>query len=190
MAKSRRPQPKLQSDPKGEAVARRRLPRIVRWAGEIGIAVLVYLAISYYQTRRSLPRGSAFPRLELLTVNGDVAQVEHYRGKALLVHVWAPWCGVCRREFSALNALAEDPPTGAAVVSIVATQQSSAQLREFIREHEIHYPVWRAGDDALGRLGIAAYPTNYYLATDGTVRSVTSGMSVRWAMWLRLWWAA
>jgi thiol-disulfide isomerase/thioredoxin len=166
------------------------LPRVVRWAGEIGVVLLAYLAISYYQTRRSLPEGSAFPELDLLTLDGREVSVEHYRGKALLVHVWAPWCAVCRSEVSTLNALAADPPADTAVVSLVAGEQSRPRLRQFIQDHEIHYPVWVVDDDTVNRLGIAAYPTNYYVAADGTVRAVTAGMSLRWTMWLRLWWTA
>jgi peroxiredoxin len=168
----------------------RRTANAKRWRGrafQVLLLVGIYLAVSAWQERDTLPTERRAPPLRGLTLDGRELSLEQLRGNAVLLHFWATWCGVCRMELSGLNSLHARLPQNALLISVVADDQDRASLQDFVREHGIRYPVLVADAAALERFGVRAFPTNYYLDEAGMIRDVTVGMSTRWAMWLRLW---
>jgi thiol-disulfide isomerase/thioredoxin len=176
-----------QAAPRQEAPAR---TAAQRWRGRAVQALILvgaYVAISAWQERSTLSTSGDAPTLQGVTLDGRELSLAQLRGKAVLVHFWATWCGVCRLELGSLNALHERLPANTVLLSVVADGADRAQLQAFAKEHEIRYPVLVADEDALQRYGVRAFPTNYYVDESGVIQDVTVGMSTRWAMWLRLW---
>lgn len=60
------------------------------------------------QSLGSIPRPAPeFPK-SLLDVHGKPLQLANYKGKVILVHFWASWCGACEQEKPSLIKMAED----------------------------------------------------------------------------------
>jgi thiol-disulfide isomerase/thioredoxin len=56
----------------------------------------------------AIPRmAPEFPK-QLLDIHGKPLQLADYKGKVVLVHFWASWCGACEQEKPALVKMAED----------------------------------------------------------------------------------
>ena len=159
--------------------------RALRWALEAAIVIGVYLAISAYQ-ERNLVDDTRAPRFTLRNLDGHQVRLEQLAGKRVLLHFWATWCGVCRREFGALNAIYSDLDDDEVLLSIVADSDDPAAVRRFVAEHDIRYPVLLATTGVLESYRVSAFPTSYYLDPQGKVVDSTVGMSTRWAMAARL----
>jgi thiol-disulfide isomerase/thioredoxin len=123
----------------------------------------------------------------LLGLDGREHALGDLRGKAVLLHFWATWCGVCRMEFSGLNSLYRNLPRDTVLWSVVADGTDRAQIERFVREHDIRYPVLLADEATVQRFQVTSFPTNYYLDENGNLEQATVGMSTRAAMWVRLW---
>lgn len=50
--------------------------------------------------------GGQLPDLLMRGLNGPSASLGRYRGKPLIINVWASWCGPCRAEMDSLEQLA------------------------------------------------------------------------------------
>ena len=50
--------------------------------------------------------GQALPDARLRGLNGPSRTLADYRGQALVINVWASWCGPCRQEMASLERLA------------------------------------------------------------------------------------
>jgi thiol-disulfide isomerase/thioredoxin len=50
--------------------------------------------------------GQALPEATLLGLNGPSRKLSEFRGKPLIINVWASWCGPCRQEMASLERLA------------------------------------------------------------------------------------
>ena len=48
------------------------------------------------------------PATAPVDINGKPLQLANYKGKVILVHYWASWCGACEQEKPALVKMAED----------------------------------------------------------------------------------
>ena len=53
-----------------------------------------------------VPIGSALPEARLDALNGPAHRLSDYRGKPLIINLWASWCGPCRAETASLERLA------------------------------------------------------------------------------------
>ena len=50
--------------------------------------------------------GEILPEATMRGLNGPARKLSEYRGKPLLINVWASWCGPCRAEMASLERLA------------------------------------------------------------------------------------
>jgi cytochrome c biogenesis protein CcmG, thiol:disulfide interchange protein DsbE len=116
--------------------------------------------------------GDAAPAYAARTLAGEPATLAGYRGRPVLLNVWATWCHPCREEIPALEVLhREYAPAGLAVVGVSIDQGGQdAQIRDFLAEYGASYPVWLdpAGDvqSTFSTIGV---PTTYLIGPTGTV---------------------
>lgn len=66
-----------------------------------------------------VPRGQVLPDARLRGLNGPDRQLADYRGRPLIVNVWASWCGPCVAEMASLERLAwHDLARGFSIIGI------------------------------------------------------------------------
>ncbi len=68
---------------------------------------LAGIALSAFgKTPGELDVGSMLREAQLQGLSGPSAKLSSYRGKPLIINVWASWCGPCRAEMGSLDRLA------------------------------------------------------------------------------------
>lgn len=165
----------------------RRRRRLRRWAFDIALFAGLYLAITTWRERGLLSGNhTPAPAFTLENLQGQPVSLRALRGKSVLVHFWATWCGVCRQEFGTLDAVAAGLDNNEALVAIVADSRDPDRVRRFVAEHHIHYPVLLGTPSVLRAYHVKVFPTTYFIGPDGSVRGHTIGMSTRWGLSARL----
>ena len=87
--------------------------------------------------------GHALPDVLMTGLNGPSRRLSSYRGRPLIINVWASWCGPCRAETASLERLAWGEAGSRFVVIGISTddyrdaalkwlQHSNATLDQFI----------------------------------------------------------
>jgi peroxiredoxin len=174
-------------DDNGNDRPRKRRTRLRRWAFDIALFLGLYLAITTWRERSLLSSGATpAPGFSLDNLEGQPVSLRSLKGKSVLVHFWATWCGVCRQEFGTLDAVQRGLDKNQALIAIVADSGKPDQVRRFVAEHHIHYPVLLGTPAVLRAYHVTVFPTTYFIGPDGKVRGHTIGMSTRWGMSARL----
>jgi thiol-disulfide isomerase/thioredoxin len=96
------------------------------------------------------PAPTALMQATLNHVNGNTVKLEDYRGKVLVVNVWATWCGPCRQEIPELIELqTKHQAKGFEVIGLNLDENEDAEMiKDFAKEFEINYDLLR-GDSEL-----------------------------------------
>jgi thiol-disulfide isomerase/thioredoxin len=159
--------------------------RWFRWGRDLALLAAIVLAVGAWQTRGHLGRGPA-PELALTSLSGEPASLEPFRGRPVLLAVWAPWCPVCKANSGSLSWAARLAGDRAHVVNVAAAFDDAEQVRVHAREEGLLGPVLLAGDDAVRALRVASYPTYYFLDADGRVKRSAAGYTTTLGMLARL----
>ena len=117
------------------------------------------------------------PRYGYSTLDGGTVSSESLRGKVVLVNFWATWCTPCRVEMPLLQRMAErHREAGLVVVGLSRDVGPPAEVRAFLEERGIHYPVAIVGREAERAFGgIRGYPTSFLIDRSGQVRHKALG---------------
>ncbi len=149
---------------------------------QIGVLLVVFFAIQAWRARE-LPDGPAPPLAGRLLTGGQFALAD--ADKPLLVHFWATWCPVCKLEEGSIDALARDY----AVVSVALQSGTRDELRAYVREKGLDFPVIEDADGELARAwGVSGVPASLVIDRAGRIAfrelGYTSGIGLRIRLWL------
>jgi thiol-disulfide isomerase/thioredoxin len=75
-------------------------PRLIVWLSLLALAPLQAHAFNFAPTE---PKPA--PEISFFDGDGDVRTLSEYRGKVLVLNLWATWCAPCRQEMPTLDRL-------------------------------------------------------------------------------------
>jgi peroxiredoxin len=106
------------------------------------------------------------------TVEGDYVMLADYRGKVVLLNIWATWCAPCRQELPELGALHRRLQTQDFMVLGISVDkaQALAHVKSLIREFDLAYPmIFDPDGDAIRAFSVEGYPTSVLIGRDGDI---------------------
>ena len=123
-----------------------------------------------------------FSAVAPLDANGQPADMARYRGKALLVNLWATWCAPCIEELPSLGKLQQALGGDAFQVVTIAFQESDPKkIEPFLAAHGAgNLPALIDVDSTIAKVArVTALPTSLLVGRDGKVKAMLTG-DARW----------
>ncbi len=113
-------------------------------------------------------------------LGGTTDALASYRGKVVLVNLWATWCAPCRSETPALEKLYEHNKARGFVVLGIDQGESAQAAQGFVREFDLRYPILLDEEQRYGRAYAAVgLPTSIVVDRTGhIVRGVDGEMTL------------
>lgn len=114
--------------------------------------------------------GRPAPSFTVPRMNGGSGGLDSYRGRIVVMNLWATWCPPCRAEMPDLQRLYSTYRSSGVVVLGVDQGESGERASEFARALDIHYPILVDQQQQYGRVYAAlGMPTTIIVDRSGTV---------------------
>jgi cytochrome c biogenesis protein CcmG/thiol:disulfide interchange protein DsbE len=156
-----------------------------QWTIVFGIVALlaILLAVAtHYLGDELFPVsvGSTAPPLQASTLVGPkrTKSLGDYKGKVVLLNVWATWCEPCKVEMPSIEKLhREFGSQGLAVVAVSVDDAGTEEhVRDFAKELGITFEILHDPANTTSRsYQITGYPETFVIARDGTIRKKIIG---------------
>lgn len=116
------------------------------------------------------------PDFVLKSVGGENIRLSEYRGQIVMLSFWASWCGDCRAQLRALDALQSKYRDSGFELLAVSLDTQMRQAADAAAALEIEAPVLHDAGGEVGRLYEAdAVPYAVLVDREGRVRHVVEG---------------
>jgi len=148
----------------------------------IGCAVLAIVAAIAYGATQYLRKeifpvelGSKAPDFKAFTLDSIPREkrLADYRGRVLMINVWATWCLPCRVEMPSIEALNKDyAAKGLKIVAVsIDDPGTDATIRAFVKQYGLTFEILH---DPQGRISdlydVTGYPETFIVGKDGIIR--------------------
>jgi thiol-disulfide isomerase/thioredoxin len=160
------------------------LPRRTKMVlGTIGVLLLVAVAMGVWQaltpsrapalrapSMKMLTEPRPLPPLDIRDAEGKPVSFDRFRGKVVLLNLWATWCGPCRTEMPALDRLQAKLGGPQFEVVALSTDAGGAKaVREFYDSLDLRrLAIYVEGEgNVLTTLGVPGIPTTLLIDADG-----------------------
>lgn len=150
-----------------------RIPLIASMLGFLIALRLTPAATSATTAGARIP--SAISHYQMADLHGDDHSLAEYRGRPVVLNVWATWCPPCQQETPRLERAYEAYRARGLVVLGVDQDDPRAKVRAFVSRFRLRYSVVLDPKELFGAAAGFSFPTTVFVDRSGHVRSVHHG---------------
>ena len=127
-------------------------------------------------TPGEIPVGALLPEAQLNGLVGSPGKLSSFRGKPLLINVWASWCGPCRDEMGSIERLSRRYGGKAFNIVGISTDDDYAAAAKFVKVSGVSFPNYIDRNLVLeNMLGANRLPLTVLVDAEGRVIKKISG---------------
>jgi peroxiredoxin len=134
-------------------------------------AVAVALAICSINAMAKPVSGEESPDFTLKSRDGGNIKLSEQRGNIVLINFWASWCGPCREELPAFEALYQEYQDLGVEILAVNVDDEAEKANVLLQDIEVSFPVLFDTSGEVSQLyDVSAMPTTVIVDRDGNIR--------------------
>jgi peroxiredoxin len=121
--------------------------------------------------------GYMAPGFTLRDLRGKRESLADYRGRVVILNMWATWCAPCRVEMPSMETLYRRYRSqGLAVLAVSLDKAAPEGVKNFVEEHQLSFPVLLDPDGEAERL-YSSYtiPMTYVIDKSGAIVAKVDG---------------
>lgn len=123
-------------------------------------------------------QGIVAPKIQFWSSGGKQLSIDNFKGKVVILNLWATWCAPCIKEMPSLDRLSARLDNEKAVVVAVSQDKGGVAIaKQFIDRIGVeNLVVYADPSGKLSRdLGVRGLPTTFIVTPDGTITSRVEG---------------
>lgn len=156
----------------------KRLVVILALLGGVGFAWLLLPSSSVNDAGTFAKLGDRAPNFQALNLRtGRPANLADYKGKVILLNIWATWCPPCGEEMPILERLQKDFQSQPfQVVAVSIDDGDSGAVLGYARTHEMTFDILQDPSGGIERrYGTIGVPWSFLIDRDGYIMKAAMG---------------
>ncbi len=151
--------------------------RSILLVGLIVAALGLYFYLQWHKPSKSTKTpglaatGQQAPDFELPMLNGEVVHLDDYKGKVVLLNIWATWCSPCREEMPSMEKLYQELKDQAfEILAVSIDSQGDGAVASFVKRHNLTFPILLDRKGQTGRLyNTTGVPETFIIDKNGAI---------------------
>lgn len=119
--------------------------------------------------------GQKAPDFSITDLNGNHISLDESEGKVVVLNFWFTACKPCIQELPELNEVYQKYATNDEVVFASITFNKAKEVKKFLKQNSILYPVVSDSKDICDLFKVQGFPTNIVIDKDGNYLDYISG---------------
>lgn len=120
--------------------------------------------------------GNAPPFSYPLVATGQLAGLDAWKGKPILLFIWATWCPNCRSETPLVQRMHRQyTEKGLVVLGLEIGMSGQDAILNHIQKYQVTFPIMVADKSALQLYQVRGIPANIFIDRDGVIRGIAHG---------------
>jgi thiol-disulfide isomerase/thioredoxin len=121
---------------------------------------------------RHLAVGKTPPNVESQNLDGKKVELKDYKGKVVVLDMWATWCGPCKSMIPHERDMVKKHKDAPFALISVSGDEKKDTLKQFLEKTDMPWVHWWDGQEGniIKGWNIQAFPTIYVLDTEGVLR--------------------
>lgn len=151
---------------------------MVIFAGGLLLAAAYYKRDTIYVLLVEGPAvGMQAPEITLINEDESVVSLSQFKGRNVILHFMAAWCGECQKELPAIQALHDEGSANPDYVLInIAFREDQKETRNFLRSKGYDMPIYGDPTGAAARnYGILVIPAAIVIDASGIIQTKFAG---------------
>jgi peroxiredoxin len=126
-------------------------------------------------------QGKIAPDFTLTDIQGNVQTLSSYRGKNVLVVIWATWCPPCKKEAPELVELRKSIPPDKLAILAISSREGVDLVKSFASQYQVNYTVMAGAGASLPSpyVDVQNIPSAFFIDPEGKIKLSTMGMLPR-----------
>ena len=130
--------------------------------------------------------GAVAPDFTAVTLEGEPVSLSDYKGRVVMVNIWATWCAPCREEMPSMQRLYEDfgdtdfeilaVSVDSRIGEINSTGQAGGDLGQFASDMGLTFPILHDAEALISRIyQTTGVPETFVVGRDGIIYKKVAG---------------
>ncbi|MFA5292400.1 MAG: TlpA disulfide reductase family protein [Phycisphaerae bacterium] len=121
--------------------------------------------------------GKQMPDFKVTDIAGKVHNLADYKGKNVMIVMWATWCQPCLQEVPHIKAMRDIMDSNSLAILAISSEPVET-VKAMAKSKDMNYTVISYQGNLPEPFGnIKGIPTTFYINRDGTLKLVTEGLS-------------
>jgi len=156
--------------------------------------VIVFNVISWFRETSMLANDAKMPlntyKVEQVITKTNQSKQDNSaifvqaQGKKTVLYFFAPWCQICNLSIENLEALHQKNKK-LAIMAIALDYEDRQSVVDFVKRHQLTFPVVYGTADIKVAFKIKAYPSYYILSKENSIVGKSLGYSTETGLFLR-----
>lgn len=115
------------------------------------------------------------PQFSMVNTEGNEVTLHSFKGKKILVNLWASWCPPCRQEMPSIQKLIRSVDTATVAFVLISLDDHFEKAKKFIKNQRLHLPIYYPASQLPALFNVQGIPATFIFNEKGELIKQVDG---------------